>query len=188
MVVERRRSALPVLITGALALGACARPSEDPAGFRVSAKVAEALPETVRRALEGPSPVRLLSLDPYERALDPAAWESRGYDSLPSFHDYAVLGETTLDEATRRRVVQALYDGIDASDGRVAACFNPRHGLSAPAPDGGAGTVDLVICFECLSLQAYVDGAHATNVLTTAGPEATFTEALRAAAARLPDR
>lgn len=39
----------------------------------------------------------------------------------------------------------------------VAACFNPRHGLRAVH---AGHTVDLVICFECLTLEVFADGAH----------------------------
>ncbi|MFG0317719.1 MAG: hypothetical protein ACF8XB_10620, partial [Planctomycetota bacterium JB042] len=79
--------------------------------------------------------------------------------------------------------------GIDENDGRVSACFNPRHALSATLPgDPEPTTVDIVICFECLSLQAFVDGEHATNALTSGSPQETFSAVLSEHAIRVPDR
>lgn len=42
----------------------------------------------------------------------------------------------------------------------MAACFDPRHGVRAVH---GGHTVDLVICFECLSLKVYRDAAWVHN-------------------------
>ena len=74
-------------------------------------------------------------------------------------------------------LVAALKKGVEENDGTVANCFNPRHGIRATHE---GNTVELVICFECLSMQAYL-GAERSGALTTASPERTFDDVLRAA-------
>lgn len=176
---------LLVALAGAVTVG-CSRSIQTPQGLTVTGKVAESLPDAVRDGLEQAPMLELLSLDPYPKSYYGAEeWARLGLEGLDSFHDYAVLGTTVLDDAARRRVVQALYDGVDESDGTVAACFNPRHGLRAT---GEGLAVDVVICFECLSFQAYADGAHAANATTTESPRATFDDALRQAGVRRPER
>ena len=57
-------------------------------------------------------------------------------------------------------------------------CASTRDTELAPAL--GNETVDLVICFECLSVE--VHGKVETNVLTTGSPARMFNRALNAAA------
>lgn len=171
-----RRSSLLVALT---LFPACSNGGSS--GYDVSSKVTRELPEVVRLALQEAPEVAILSLDPTPRALDAQKWIDRGYDQGEVLDDYAVLGRAVMDPATRLRVVQALYDGMDDNDGTVAACFNPRHGLSATTAGPEPKRVDLVICFECYSFQAFVDGEHAANSLTTDVPQRTFDAALRTA-------
>src|SRR4051812_18265719 len=85
-------------------------------------------------------------------SLDPA---SRG-EGPKGLHGWKVLGKTTLqDKDVRARALAAIEKGVRDSDGSVAGCFRPRHGVRAVV-DGK--TVELVICFECLSLQVFEDG------------------------------
>ena len=94
-----------------------------------------------------------------------------------TFHDFAVLGRTEIyDQKQRAELLRALYKGIADSDGRVGACFNPRHGISASL---AGETVDLVICFECLSIETYAKDEK--PVLTTSSPQPTFNHALKKA-------
>ena len=65
-----------------------------------------------------------------------------------------------------------------------AACFNPRHGIRA-THDGK--TVDLVICFECFSLQVFLGDTKA-GALTTDSPPPTFDRVLRKAKVPLPPK
>ena len=179
----RRNRISPLAI---LLLAACARTSEESAaGYDVSGTVIEEVPALVREALENADAVELLSLFPYPRGVDEELWTERGYSDGELIDDYAVIGKTTLSPNDRRRIVQALYDGIDDSDGMVAACFNPRHGLTMTHQ---GKRVDVVICYQCLSMQMHLDGEHAANVLTTEAPKRVFNAVLRAAKVPLPDQ
>ena len=183
----RRHTLLPLLGLGLglLTTGACTPTTTTPGGIEVSGTVAEEFPAVVRAALEEAETLELLSLHPYPRGAYENEWEEKGLVELEVLDEYAVLGKTPLAGDDRRRVVQALYDGVTASDGMVAACFNPRHGLSATH---GGKKVDVVICYECLSMQFHVDGEHAGNALTTEAPGRLFTDVLRAAKVPLPDK
>ena len=96
--------------------------------------------------------------------------EAQGLVDAPKFFYYAELGRATLtDPAKIRAVVEAVYGGINDSDGMVAACFNPRHGIHAEV-DGKP--VDFVICFECLSMHIHVEGER--NPARTTGAPGEF--------------
>jgi len=140
-----------------------------------------------RRVLDKGDKFILLSLDPIYAGEKKASW-ALGTNRVPSpdpaktsdppkmmFHDYVILGSVEIrDQRERSELLRALYKGISDSDGRVAACFNPRHGLSASL---AGETVDLVICFECLSVATYAKNGK--GVLTTRSPLPTFNRALQ---------
>jgi hypothetical protein len=113
-------------------------------------------------------------------SLDPKRPSPRHDDDPPSketFHGYAVLGEAVIhDQAIRKELLGALYKGVANSDGDQYACFYPRHGISATL---AGEKVDLVICFECLSIDTY--GKDKKIVLTTGSPGQTFDKALERA-------
>lgn len=114
----------------------------------------------------------IYALDPYPHEVPPA--EGR------NFHGYNVRGEAELaDSATRAEVAAALVAGMEANEGMVAACFDPRHGIRATT---AAGTVDLVICFECLQVYVYepTDERRRGMELTTSDPKQTFNRVWRA--------
>ncbi|MEJ7732513.1 MAG: hypothetical protein WKG00_25320 [Polyangiaceae bacterium] len=91
--------------------------------------------------LAGADSLVLYKLDPERAQTGPDA-----------FHGFRILGRTPV-SATSRGAVVALVDGmIRDSDGVVAKCFDPRHGISARKGDA---TVDLVICFECYQMYVY---------------------------------
>jgi hypothetical protein len=138
------------------------------------------LPADVRAVLDKATTVELLSLDPTPIG------KGEDVPEKERFHGYRVLGRTTLKDADKRKAVLAALDkGIKDSDGRVARCFNPRHGIHA-VQDGK--TADVVICFECLSMEAYLDGKRTGSALTTRGPQATFDKTLRDAGVPLPQK
>ena len=130
-------------------------------------------PAETRKVLDSGDRFVLLSIDPTHPAL-------RGEsDSQPkeTFHGYSVLGKTEIrDQKERAALLGALYKGIADSGGFVGLCFNPRHGISATLGDE---TVDLLICFECLSIQVYAK--EQKTILTTASPQSTFNRALERA-------
>ena len=51
---------------------------------------------------------------------------------------------------------------------------------------GDKKTVDLVICFQCLSVQVYVHGKRVDGFLITDDPQPEFDAILRAAGIKLP--
>jgi hypothetical protein len=156
-----RRSFVPAVCAAVLlALPACHR---------------ERLPADVRAVLDGAEEIELYSLDPDHN-------KPKGADT---FHGWNVLGKVTLtDRADRSRVVTALKRGVNASDGMVAACFIPRHGIKA---SHAGKTLELVICFQCLSMKAHVDGKQ-HSVLTTGSPAAVFNEVLKEKGVKLPEQ
>ncbi len=169
-----RNGFVPTLVALFLGLAAC---SSGP-----SSKVNSSLTPDVVAALQA-GPVVLSSLHPQPRGRDEKLWEERGFDKLPSIDDYAVLGATELDAEGKKRILGALFRGIDANDGTAAACFNPRHALTVRA---GATRYDLVICYECLSITIRKNGKHHGSTQTTSKPTRVFNAELKRAGVRLP--
>lgn len=68
------------------------------------------------------------------------------------FHGYPVLGKIVFTDAEKcNAVVGTLNEGLAQSDGKIAACFWPRHGMRA---EKKGRTIDYVICFECSQVRA----------------------------------
>lgn len=133
-----------------------------------------ALPAETRKMLDKAESIEFFSLNP-------SPIDSKAKDQ--GFRGYKPLGSVKLEKkAERERLLKALYKGIDDSDGSVAGCFIPRHGIKAVV-DGK--TVELVICFQCHSMTVYVDGKR-SSVLTDGGPAATFNKILTDAKVPLP--
>lgn len=83
-----------------------------------------------------------------------------------------ILGEMQIkDIATRAKLIDAMYQGINASDGTSASCFNPRHAIMARK---GRRNISAVICFECMNI--YVEGKYMHTART---PQKVFDEVLR---------
>ncbi len=97
--------------------------------------------------LDSPDVLVLYSLDPFQ-----VGNETEMEDS---FRGYPVLGQIDLDDtATRQKVANAVMNGVAESDGTMANCFWPRHGLRVTKD---SRTVDFVICFQCMQLKVYAD-------------------------------
>lgn len=110
----------------------------------------------------------IYALDPDVRPMaEPPQGEGEG------FHRWGIRGSTTLTDAkVRRELTRALNGGIAASDGWIAMCFNPRHGIRVRTEDG---PIDLVICFECLRIDVHGPGdAGPRAIRTTEGPREVF--------------
>jgi hypothetical protein len=136
--------------------------------------------EVVERLLDRADTFELVSLDPERRA----GKDGKGIDGKDRFHGWPVLGKTEVkDAAERKRRADALRLGAEDNFGMVAACFIPRHGLRLK---GDGKTVDLVICFQCLSVEVFVDGARQKGFLTTGAPQKGFDAALKAAGVPMP--
>ena len=103
-----------------------------------------------------------------------------------NFHGWEVLGSTTIEKAeVRGKLITALKKGAEASDGAVAACFNPRHGIRAVH---AGKTYDLAICFECLQVAVYVDDKRQAGFLVTDSPQPTFDNVLKDAKVKLAEK
>jgi hypothetical protein len=138
------------------------------------------IPESVDRLFDKAETFELYSLDPAQK-FDKAG---KVVEAKDGFHDWAVLGKTEVkDKAERRRLTGALRLGAEDNFGMAAACFIPRHGIRLK--DSGK-TTDLVICFECLQVQVFVDGERKAGFLTTGAPQPAFDAILKAADVKLP--
>jgi len=130
------------------------------------------MPRVVSRALDQANTYELLSLNPYL--------------SRPDYYNHAILGRVAIaDRATRERLNSELAAGARLSDGRVMACFNPRHAIRVTGADGVV--TDVVICFECRQVQVRRDGKQIGWFPTDASPQAAFDEVLRRAGVRLAE-
>ena len=110
-------------------------------------------------------------------ALQPNPLEPAPAGALGDFHGFAILSRAAVpDPATREQILAQVYRGIHASDGTVAACFNPRHGIRA---ERAGKVVDLVICYECLVLHVHADGKQ-DGVTTTQAPGRALTRVFAA--------
>lgn len=119
-----------------------------------------------------PQELTLYSLD--GRDFEPG----EGPKSAEQFHCYPVLGKVEVEDADRRKaIVAALKAGVARSDGFMAKCFWPRHGIRT-VEDGNI--VDFVICFECLQLHTHA-GSSTKTVAVSREPQAVLNDALTAA-------
>jgi hypothetical protein len=132
-----------------------------------TAHAEEKLPDAARTALEKADAIDVLSLDP------------QGDDeSKDAFHDYKVLARATVtDDDARKAVVAAVLKGVAESDGAVAKCFEPRHGLHVVYK---GKTYDFLICYQCSQIQVFAEAAEEPETVgTTAASRAALDKALR---------
>lgn len=128
-------------------------PSEAPA----NAPAENPLPADVRAVLEAPETLEIYAV---RGSMDLGGMPPPGSDT---FHDNLVIGKAAVSEAAQRvRITAAATAGIDP-EAPVAACFHPRHALRAMR---NRTTVDLVICYECASLEVYVNDERIGSVPT----------------------
>ena len=133
-------------------------------------------------AMLGPeTKIVLYSLDPHEVEGWAFSGKKNGTDVLRGF---PIRGRAVVDERKEaEELLRALIAGIRESDGTVASCFIPHHGLTIEC---GAKKMDLVICFTCLEGLAF--GAYASNqYLVTDTPLTVFNAALERHKLPLPE-
>lgn len=109
-------------------------------------------------------------------------WMAQGKrNGVDIFRSHPVRGYAAItDKAEIRELLQALIKGMRDSDGAIASCFLPHHGLTI---EHAGKKVDLLICFSCLFGESY--GAYSANGFPISEkPLAVFNEAL--ARHRLP--
>ncbi len=131
----------------------------------------------VEAFLKEASSMELVSLDPTRLPPDAAA------PVHGTFHGYRVTGRAALPDAGQRKALAELVlRGIRESDGSQAKCFEPRHGIRV---EQDAKVLDLVICYECLSIEAFgnifVGGTEPQTVLTSPAVEPAVTSAFNKA-------
>lgn len=138
------------------------------------------IPDAVEKLLDRADGFELYSLDP-DRQRDK---DGKAVEPKDGFHGYRVLGKAEVKAgADRKKLTDALRLGVEDNFGMIGACFIPRHGVRLTADKK---TVDLVICFQCLSVQVYIDGKNADGFLVTDDPQAAFDAVLKAAGVKLP--
>lgn len=139
------------------------------------ADVGNEMPKEAKEAFQKAAEFDLYSLDPSP--------EGRNDKSPERFHGWKVLGKIALKGDTARTIHDAIEKGREDSDGKVAACFNPRHGVRIVQDQK---TFDLVICFECLSAEVYEGDKQLGSFLTTSTPTKVVNKALTDARVPLP--
>jgi hypothetical protein len=92
------------------------------------------------------------------------------------FYNSAGFAPLKKDTEQRERVLAAVRQGIREGDGR-AFCFEPRHALRAVYK---ANTVEIVICFECSGIDAFLNGKCVQGFTTASSPEALLNQILKA--------
>jgi hypothetical protein len=126
-------------------------------------------PDTVEILVHGENFV-LLSLDP----TNPAFRSESDAPPEELFREFGVLGKTEIrNQQERALLLNSLFNGIADNSTTVASCFNPRHGISASLGDR---KVDVVICFECLSMRIF--SKNDKYALTTCSPASVFNRSL----------
>jgi hypothetical protein len=159
---------LALVILSAAAIQPISSLSEEKPASGEVARKENALPSEVRKILDKADRFVLLSLDPK------LSEHQQDKPSDKFFHGYRVRRKIEIrTQKARDELSGALYEGIADWDGDIAMCFNPRHGIRANVGDE---TVDLVICFQCMSIQVY--GKTDGEVFTTGSPAITFNRAL----------
>ncbi|HTF89318.1 MAG TPA: hypothetical protein VK843_12980 [Planctomycetota bacterium] len=147
--------------------------AEGPPPVALPSNEANRLPAEVETLLREASTMELISIDPNELPPDAAA------PAQETFHGYKVLGRAPLADAGQRKTLAELVlQGIRESDGRQEKCFEPRHGIRV---EQDARVLELVICYECLSIKAFGNvfgaGHGAETVLTSRAVEPAVTSA-----------
>jgi hypothetical protein len=127
------------------------------------------LPAPYKAALQNGAPFELFSLDP-------VATERNGR-SKDGFHEWIVLGKTTIDDhETRDQLVSALEQGVARRRKGVAGCFEPRHGIRVKHE---GVDVDFIVCFRCAHVQVFVGKQLSEGIQITDSPQPVFDKALR---------
>ena len=132
-------------------------------------EIGDALPAHARAILEADAQLRIYALDPDRTA----GVDAQEFELLRSWR---TLGDALVRDEERDELLSLLYGGIVLSDGAMARCFLPRHAIRAMHR---GNTLDLLICFECSTLQVWMNDEHLTSAPIHAGVEPAFSRAFR---------
>lgn len=132
------------------------------------------------RDSNNPAKLTLYSIDGREdrRSNDGTVTETK-------FHGYPIVGKTQFDDPeTCREILRQIDLGRKESDGSMAKCFWPRHGVHVEYKDGSSA--DFVICFTCLQLKIYEKGDVKLDT-TSRAPMSYFNDLLEKADIEIVD-
>jgi hypothetical protein len=143
------------------------------------------LPDSVKSVLADAERFELMSIDPElpQYTQDASGhWSAAGTNAPEArkyFHGYRVLKTSVVSNPnTRKQLVTALDDAVERSNMMERdLCFNPHHAIRAVR---AGKTADFVICFECQTVESYLDGSHAGSAAITRDPASMFDAALEA--------
>ena len=109
-------------------------------------------------------------------SLDPTGGHGYATHNDRIFHGFEIIGRAEItDPAERGALVRALAESVRRPPDMVAACFNPRHGLSI---QDGSRTADFTICFECHQMHTH-GFARDGGLIISPAQEQTFDASLR---------
>ena len=139
------------------------------------------------KELLGATRVEIYALDPHGIRDRPAS--APPLEASRVFHGFEILGRADLvAPAQRERLVSLLQRGFDENDTMEAKCWSPRHGVHAEIAEG---TVDLVVCFQCLQADVYDRRSNAVGArrheLIADSIEPEVTQIYRALGLRIAD-
>ncbi len=141
------------------------------------------LPQDAQSLIKRADTIQLFSLDPYTR--DNLADRSKFDEheiSATKFHGYIIYGSHEYtDDSSKNQIRKAIMDSTPAIEIAPASCFWPRHGLRFTA---GSEYLDLLICFECNSMNTY-SAAGDGSVPVTSGGKAVLSWMLMAEGIRI---
>jgi hypothetical protein len=152
-------------------------------GFFYPTKSVNRIPSAALRALTtDPKPV-IFSLNPECVVYNNDGTMTPLPESTPKFCGYEILGQSVVESRTdRARAVETIVNGIQNWNGRIAACFEPRHGIRV---SGEGGTYDFLICFACSRVILQLPDGTITSIAISASGT-PLNEILSAANVRLP--
>jgi hypothetical protein len=140
---------------------------------RDAKQVLSAFGEEGREVIEQADTVTLLTVNPariVDGKLSPEAERIRGY---------GILGSADIPDAgERRRLIEALYEGLKGEGAGPASCFLPRHALRFQK---GRRVIEALICFECTWVYLFEDGVEKEKrMLFGAGVKPVFDSVIKA--------
>lgn len=125
----------------------------------------------------------LYSIDGNDRVKPDNPQDTDDTKSREVFHEFPVLGKLEItDHDQRIQIMKSLQSAMDRSDGTMAKCFWPRHGIRVVDK---VQTVDYVICFECMQLEIHRDGKE-TRKAVVRDPQDEWNQILAKAGVKLP--
>jgi len=123
-------------------------------GAETNNKIPAELDAALNRASKGV----LYSLEPITEANPPG----------PKLHGFKILGKTKLDQEQTVAAVNAFKAAISDCGHNSVACFDPRHALRVTKGDQ---TYDLLLWYECNSLEVYRGDKRFTSFCAAGSPK-----------------